>query len=65
MLARTHARTHTHTHTQFTGKWYSVDQVVLHLPQQGESRRPSRLLEGGPVQPVHHCADPGSVVVAI
>ena len=49
--------------------WYfSVAQVVLldiYVPQLSESCCPSSLLEGGPVQPVHHCADIRSIVVAV
>ena len=50
--------------------YFSVDQVILYIlyiyvPQHSESHYPSPLLEGGPVQPVHHCADIRSIVVAV
>ena len=44
---------------------FSIDQILLNLPQRGESRCPSPRLEAGPVQPVHHRVDTRSVVVAI
>ena len=37
----------------------------IYVPQLSESCCPSSLLEGGPVQPVHHCADIRSIVVAV